>query len=211
MVLHGLSTVLSRRAAQAWGAGLCLLLGALAPAGPALAQAPVTYGSRNACEMSARFNREQCDNAFANALAEFDEGTPRFPRRDECEKRFGRCQIAGFGSGQVSFGPQMDGVSILTRAGNITVLPVLKGPRAPVPFSERTILQRKTERSDRKQKAAQARWEAQWNAPEGLPPSEGGTAVPSPGAPEPFDENWQKQEGVAKYPAPASRLKKPAQ
>lgn len=212
VVLHGLRTVLSRRTAMAWGACVCVMAGALGMAGQAVAQAPVTYGSRNACEMSSRFTREQCDNAFANALAEFDEGTPRFPKRDECEKRFGRCQIAGFGSGKVSFGPQMDGVVIATRAGNITVLPVLKGPRAPVPFAERTILQRKTERSDRKQKAAQARWEALWSAPEGVPPPEDGTAaVPSPGGPEPFDENWQKQEGVAKYPAPPSRVKKPAQ
>ena len=173
----------------------------------AFAQAAVTYGSRNACDISAKFTREQCDNAFSNALAEFDEGTPRFLKREECEKRFGRCQIAGFGSGKVSFAPQMDGVSISVRAGNITVLPVLKGGRPPVPFSERTILQRKTERSDRKQKAAQARWEAQWAVPEGIPPAEGGTAVPTPGAAEPFDENWQKQEGVAKYPAPA-RAKK---
>jgi hypothetical protein len=158
--------------------------------------------------MASRFTREQCENAFANALAEFDEGTPRFSKRQDCEKRFGRCQIAGFGSGKVSFGPQMEGVAITSRAGNITVVPVLKGPRPPVAFSERTVLQRKTERSDRKQKIAQARWEAQWSAPEGVPTADGIAAVPAPGAPEPFDENWQKQEGVAKYPAPAARAKK---
>lgn len=206
------SGLLPGRSTLLWSACLLLLMGQVTMSGTALAQAPTTFGSRNACEMSSRFTREQCDNAFANALAEFDEGTPRFARRDECEKRFGRCQIAGFGSGKVSFGPQMDGVVISTRAGNITVLPVLKGPRPPAAFSERTILQRKTERSDRKQKAAQARWEAQWNAPEGVPPPEDGSAsVPSPGGPEPFDENWQKQEGVAKYPAPPSRVKKPVQ
>lgn len=174
----------------------------------AFAQAAVTFGSRSACEMSAKFTRDQCDNAFSNALAEFDEGTPRFDKRPDCEKRFGRCQIAGFGSGKVSFAPQMDGVAISTRAGNITVVPVLKGGRPPVPFSERTILQRKTERSDRKQKAAQGRWEAQWAVPEAGAPPEGSTTVPTPGAPEPFDENWQKQEGVAKYPSPAARAKK---
>lgn len=168
------------------------------------------FAARFSCESAGRYSREQCDNAFVNALAEFEEGMPRFSKRADCEKRFGRCQIAGLGSGGVSFGPIMDGVVITNRGGNITVVPVAKGARPPVPFSERTILQRKAERSDRKQREAQKRWEAQWAAPEGVPP-EGAGPVATPGAPEPFDENWQKQEGVAKYPAPAARAKKPPQ
>jgi hypothetical protein len=176
----------------------------------------VEFGSRSACERSARFSTDQCANAFTNAQAEWDEGMPRFAKRDECEKRFRRCQIAGLNGGKVNFQPVMDKVVITHRGGNITVLPVAPaaargGPR----FSERTILQRKPERSDRRQAEAQKQWEALWAAadagasnPDGTPigTGEGTFTIEKPEA---FDPNWQKQEGVRMYPGPAARQKKP--
>lgn len=188
---------------------LCLCLGY-----PASAQVGTEYGSRAACERGARFSTDQCANAFANAQAEWDEGTPRFPTRTACEARFGRCQIAGLNRGKPSFQPVMDKVIILDRGSNVTVLPVApRGQAGVVRFSERSIQQRKAERSDRKQQEAQKRWEASWAA------AEQGAGAAGPGAddgtgfvpekPEPFDPNWQKQEGVRTYPGPGARPKKP--
>lgn len=179
----------------------------------ALAQVGLEYGSRAACERAARFSTEQCANAFANAQAEWDEGTPRFPTRAGCEARFGRCQIAGISRGKPSFQPVMEKVLILDRGSNVTVLPVApKVQQGQARFAERTIQQRKAGRSDRKQQAAQKRWEASWSAAEGagqVPEVDPGAF--SPEKPEPFDPNWQKQEGVRTYPAPSYRVKKPPQ
>jgi len=181
---------------------------------PALAQLGTEYGSRAACERAARFSTDQCANAFANAQAEWDEGTPRFPARAACEARFGRCQIAGISRGKPSFQPVMDKVIILDRGSNVTVLPVApKGQPAVVRFSERSIQQRKTERSDRKQQEAQKRWEANWAAAEAGDGAAGAGAADansfSPEKPEPFDPNWQRQEGVRTFPGPGARQKKP--
>lgn len=180
---------------------------------PVEAQGASEFGSRSACERSGRLSAEQCANAFTNAQAEWDEGTPRFARRAECEQRFRRCQIAGLSSGKVSFQPVMDKVLVTQRGGNVTVVPVAPpGGQGLARFGERTVLQRKPERSDRKQQEAQKRWEASWaegaGAGDAPPPgsSDGGFV---PEKPEPFDPNWQKQEGVRTYPGPGARQKKP--
>ena len=191
---------------------LAALLGLLGlPACHASAQsAGIDYGSRAACERGGRFSADQCANAFANAQAEWDEGTPRFPTRPACEARFGRCQIAGVSRGKPSFQPVMDKVVILDRGSNVTVLPVApRGQAGVVRFSERSIQQRRTERSDRKQQEAQKRWEASWTAPEAGEGAAGPDAAFAPEKPEPFDPNWQKQEGVRTYPGPGARQKKP--
>jgi uncharacterized protein YgiB involved in biofilm formation len=191
------------------------LLGLGLPIGKALAQSGgVEYGSRTACERAARLSTDQCANAFANAQAEWDEGTPRFPTRAACEARFGRCQIAGVSRGKPSFQPVMDKVVILDRGSNVTVLPVLpRGQAGIVRFSERSIQQHKAQRSDRKQQEAQKRWESSWAAAEQAQGAAGpgvsdGTSF-APEKPEPFDPNWQKQEGVRTYPGPGARQKKP--
>ncbi|MHB2169147.1 DUF1190 domain-containing protein [Alsobacter sp. R-9] len=173
----------------------------------------IEVGSRSACEQSGRLPQAECDNAFLNAQAEWDEGTPRFSKRADCEKRFGRCQIASINRGKPSFQPAMSKVRITDRGSNRTVVPVPpRGMQGLVRFSERSILQRRTERSDRKQQEAQRRFEAAWGAadaagqPEGL---EGGADWNGFAAekPEPFDPNWQKQEGVRTYPGPKARQK----
>lgn len=176
----------------------------------------VEFGSRSACERSARFSAEQCANAFTNAQAEWDEGMPSFAGRDQCVKRFGRCQIAGVSRGKVSFQPVMERVVINQRGGNVTVMPVAPpSAQGGARFGERTILQRKPERSERRQQEAQKRWEALWAAADAgaagaegtIPGSDGGSF--SHEKPEAFDPNWQKQEGVRTYPGPAARQKKP--
>jgi uncharacterized protein YgiB involved in biofilm formation len=199
--------------ARAEGGSLALAFLCLVSISTAIAQSAPEYGSRSACERGARFTTEQCANAFANAQAEWDEGTPRFPTRAGCQARFGRCQIAGISRGKPSFQPVMEKVVILDRGSNVTVLPVApKAQQGQARFTERTVQQRKAERSDRKQQEAQKRWEAAWSAAEGA----GQATDVDPGAfspekPEPFDPNWQKQEGVRTYPAPSQRVKKPPQ
>ncbi len=203
------------RFVHAWGSTALTLATAmfvLAPE-PGQAQVGTEYGSRSACERAARLTAEQCANAFANAQAEWDEAMPRFPKREECAKRFGRCQIADMRRGRPSFQPVMDKVTVLNRGSNVTVVPVAPAStRGVATFSERSVLQKRTERSERKQAEAQKRWEAHWAAAEAAgaaPPDETATQGFTPEKPEAFDPNWQKQEGVRTYPAPAHRVRKP--
>lgn len=172
----------------------------LASSSSAMAQTG-KYGTPYTCQLSGRLSQAQCANAFANTRAELGETSPRFPTRAACEQHFARCSILDIlGGKKVTFGPTQEGVEIVRSGGRLMAVPVVtaKGP-SPV-FRPRPVDERATQELPQRRAQAQAAWKAQLDAAAAPPPDADGSTV-LPAEPfEPYDPNWQKQEGVATYP-----------
>lgn len=132
---------------------------------PALSQSFVeTYATVRACESGQRLSDEECHNAFANAQAELDEGTPRFSARAECESVFRHCMIAGFvpGSGKkpaLIFEPTMRAVEVhLRSSSDRTVIPLIEGNASGLTFEPRSITRPDTAVSASHRAQVQATW-----------------------------------------------------
>jgi hypothetical protein len=176
---------------------LGLLLGS---PGSAAAQTG-TFGTPYTCQLSGRLSQQQCSNAFANTRAELGETSPRFPTRKACEEHFARCSILDIlGGRKVTFGPTQEGIEVVRNGGRLMALPVVtaKGPR-PM-FRPRPVDERAVQESPQRRAQAQAAWKAQLDAAAAPPPDVDGAAVLPAEPYEPYDPNWQKQEGVATYP-----------
>jgi hypothetical protein len=164
---------------------------------PALSQSFVeTYATLRACEGGGRLSDAECHNAFANAQAEFDEETPRFPRRPDCESVFHHCMIAGFGPAAgkkpaAIFEPTMRAVELhLRSSSDRTVVPLLDGDASGLTFEPRTILRPDTGVSASHRAQVQAAWQARQTAtPNGTAAGPAPDAfVPPPHLPKPADQ-----------------------
>jgi Protein of unknown function (DUF1190) len=117
------------------------------------------YSTAESCEVSSGLTTQECHNAFANALAELDEKSPRFRSRAECEKAFKRCMIAGFGRRRVEFEPALRGFAIKPSVtGGGTVVPVVEGDDDLLGFRERSFSRLDTTESYALRAQAQKRW-----------------------------------------------------
>jgi hypothetical protein len=140
--------------------GLVLISAPLQAAGPRTA----TYVTSQACQTQGLLSAEECQNAFANAEAEFEDEAPTFGKQDECERHFRRCVIS-FSGGQPSskvlrYVPKMKGVLVTVSAQGRTVVPVLENHHPAVSFSSRTVQDLRDVRSPLRQQEAQTRWAA---------------------------------------------------
>lgn len=166
---------------------------------PSLAQAQ-RFATPYLCQQSGRLSQQQCANAFANTRAELLEAAPRFPTRGACERYFAKCSILDIlGGRKVTFGPTQQGIEIVG-GGRMSAVPVVasRGPR--VDFRPRPVDQQAVQENPRRRAQAQAAWKAQLDAAAAPPPDAQGAVLP-PEPFEPFDPEWQKQEGVATYPS----------
>jgi hypothetical protein len=188
-------------------AAVVLVGGVMPPAHAATSQLPrPTFSTPYLCSQAGRYTPEQCKTAFANAQAEWDESSPRFPTRDACTRYFKRCVIGKPAPGsRISFMPGFDGVQIQAGPTGSMVVPVLSASGIRPNARPRPIDGLHTERSPQRQKQAQAAWQAQVNAYNAAPAAFEGNPVFTPEKPEAYDPDWQKQKGVPMYPGPRAR------
>jgi Protein of unknown function (DUF1190) len=129
---------------------ICLAVGAV----PASAQvsapdAALSYRGIAECVEGGRLTGEQCSIAFRNARAEYDEKSPRYRARRDCEQVHKTCvvQLAGYaGFSDVSraaqvYAPGFRGVQLLTvKDGSLSVTPRLEAGDGKIRFKARSAL-----------------------------------------------------------------------
>ena len=86
----------------------------------AVSAASQSYVRRDDCLAGGRLSEQECEFAYRNARAEFEEKTPRYRSRATCERAHKRCavQISAVGS-----------FEDIARAGGGTYVPKFKGIR----------------------------------------------------------------------------------
>lgn len=119
-----------------------LRVAALAPAlslanpGDAVAQgAANTYVRRDECIAAGLLTAEQCEFAYRNARAEFEQRAPRYASRSACERAHKRCgaqivSVGGwesFGKGGATYVPRFVGVRVTGEGAARRALPVVEG------------------------------------------------------------------------------------
>jgi len=136
------------------GSALALLrVATLAPAlsltGPsdlaAQAQAAL-YVRRDECVEAGKLTAEQCEFAYRNARAEFEQAAPRYGSRAACERNHKRCGAQmisadgweSFGKGGASYVPRFIGVRVTGEGVARRALPVVEGT-AKVAFAGRPV------------------------------------------------------------------------
>ncbi len=149
----------------------------------------------SACRTAKALSDRECQTAYVNAKAEFDEKAPRFVSRAECERYFRRCMIGDIASGgrQVTFIPQMRGFSIALKRER-QVVPVADGAAAAGLFQSRPVGRADDSVNAAKTAAAQQIWKA---------------TIASPAVATPFgdDANPPTTAGPARtYPLPPAML-----
>ena len=181
------------------------------------------YYSKQACIDDKKLTREICENAEANAAAEFEEKAPHFSSRVACEKSYGggRCAISFRSSahvvgakGAVSFTPRQQGFRVFARSDSF----VETTPEAPgLKFSSRTALRRATGINPRAANMAAPRTVAPSPGPvfgvsEPVGPSLGKAALPPPVPNDPnfrcedyIDPSTKGDSSTACAPAPTHR------
>lgn len=111
------------------------------------AQSPAaTYVRRDECIEAGRLTAEQCEFAYRNARAEFEQRAPRYASRAACERSHKRCgaQIVSsggwesFGKGGASYVPRFIGVRVMGEGAARRALPVVEGS-AKVAFVGRPV------------------------------------------------------------------------
>ncbi|UZF94222.1 DUF1190 domain-containing protein [Bosea sp. NBC_00550] len=100
------------------------------------AQAPGnTYVRRDECIAAGLLTAEQCEFAYRNARAEFEQRAPRYASRAACERSHKRCgaQIVSaggwesFGKGGATYVPRFVGVRVTGEGAARRTLPVVEG------------------------------------------------------------------------------------
>ncbi|QEL21229.1 DUF1190 domain-containing protein [Bosea sp. F3-2] len=130
-----------------------LRVAALAPAlslaspGDLAAQSPGnTYVRRDECIAGGLLSAEQCEVAYRNARAEFEQRAPRYATRAACERAHKRCgaQVVSaggwesFGKGGATYVPRFVGVRVTGEGAARRALPVVDGS-AKVAFVGRPV------------------------------------------------------------------------
>ena len=119
---------------------------ALAPADLAAQAVGQTYVRRDECIGAGKLSAEQCEFAYRNARAEFEQAAPRYGSRAACERSHKRCGAqmvsAGgwesFGKGGASYVPRFIGVRVTGEGAARRALPVVEGT-AKVAFAGRSV------------------------------------------------------------------------
>jgi hypothetical protein len=115
----------------------------------AAAGAALSYRGIAECAEAGRLTAVQCSVAFRNARAEYDEKSPRYRARGDCERVHKTCvvQLAGFaGFSDVSraaqvYAPGFRGVQLVTaKDGSLSVTPRLEAGDGKIRFKARSAL-----------------------------------------------------------------------
>lgn len=93
------------------------------------------YERRDECVGAGLLSPEQCEFAYRNARAEYEQKAPRYASRAACERNHRRCGAQAvstggwesLGRGQTSYVPRFSGVRILGEGAARRVVPVLEG------------------------------------------------------------------------------------
>jgi uncharacterized protein YgiB involved in biofilm formation len=93
------------------------------------------YERRDECVEAALLTPEQCEFAYRNARAEFEQKAPRYASRALCERSHKRCGAQavstggwdGFGRGGASYVPRFTGIRITGTGSARRTLPVVEG------------------------------------------------------------------------------------
>lgn len=111
------------------------------------AQTPgAVYERRDECIQAAVLTPEQCEIAYRNARAEFEQKAPRYASRALCERSHKRCGAqmvsnAGwdsFGKGGATYVPRFTGVRVTGEGAARRAWPVLEGA-GRIPFAGRSV------------------------------------------------------------------------
>lgn len=142
---HRLTTLLVISPAAAFRAA------ALAPvlifATPSGAQAQgVVYERRDECIAGGLLSVQQCEFAYRNARAEFEQKAPRYASRALCERSHKRCGAQmvttggweSFGKGGATYVPRFTGVRVTGEGAARRALPVVEGGRR-IAFAGRPV------------------------------------------------------------------------
>lgn len=104
------------------------------------------YERRDECIEAGKLNAAQCDFAYRNARAEFEEKAPRYASRALCERSHKRCgaQIVStggwdsFGRGGATYVPRFIGVRVSGEGASARAFPVVEGT-AKIAFTARQV------------------------------------------------------------------------
>jgi len=100
------------------------------------AQSPgATYVRRDECIEAGLLSADQCEFAYRNARAEFEQRAPRYASRAACERSHKRCGAqmisAGgwesFGKGGATYVPRFVGIRVTGEGASRRALPVVEG------------------------------------------------------------------------------------
>ena len=120
---------------------------ALAPADLAAQAAGQTYIRRDECIEAGKLSPEQCENAYRNARAEFEQKAPRYASRSACERAHKRCgaQVATTGGWDAlargagaTYVPRFVGIRVTGEGAASKALPIVEGA-ARIAFSPRRV------------------------------------------------------------------------
>jgi hypothetical protein len=121
---------------------------ALTPADLAAQVAGQTYVRRDECIEAGKLSAEQCEHAYRNARAEFEQKAPRYASRAACERAHKRCgaQVSTTGGwdalargrGGQSYVPRFVGIRVTGEGASGKTLPIIEGS-AKVAFSARQV------------------------------------------------------------------------
>lgn len=106
-----------------------------APSDLAAQAAGPVYERRDECVEAALLTPQQCEFAYRNARAEFEQRAPRYAARAQCERSHKRCgaQLVAtggwetFGRGGATYVPRFRGVRITGSGEALRALPVVEG------------------------------------------------------------------------------------
>jgi hypothetical protein len=137
-------------------ASLAPALSLAAPADLAAQGAGAVYERRDECIAAALLTPEQCEFAYRNARAEFEQKAPRYVSRALCERSHKRCgaQIISTGgwdalrAGGASYVPRFAGVRVTGSGAGLRALPVIEGV-ARIAFTGRPVTQLQDKVTDR--------------------------------------------------------------
>ena len=105
-----------------------------------------TYVRRDECIAGGLLTVEQCEFAYRNARAEFEQRAPRYASRASCERAHKRCgaQIVStggwesFGKGGATYVPRFVGIRVSGEGAASKALPIVEGS-AKIAFSARQV------------------------------------------------------------------------
>ncbi|MET3891682.1 uncharacterized protein YgiB involved in biofilm formation [Bosea sp. OAE506] len=118
----------------------------LAPADLSAQERAPVYERRDECIAGGILTAEQCEFAYRNARAEFEQKAPRYASRALCERSHKRCgaqMIAtggweSFGKGGATYVPRFIGVRVAGEGAARRAWPVIEGA-GRAPFAGRTV------------------------------------------------------------------------
>ena len=121
---------------------------ALAPADLAAQATGQTYVRRDECIEGGKLSAEQCEFAYRNARAEFEQKAPRYASRALCERAHKRCaaqvtttggwDALARGGGGATYVPRFVGIRVSGEGAAGKTLPIVDGA-ARIAFSPRQV------------------------------------------------------------------------